>query len=198
MADPMIRNVLNNFQENPKQAQEDMKDPSVVRGARLHDQRRTLAFRTPCNRARSLPSRGVAQRAVHCSSSLSLSGVCMVRWGAGREAEQAHCGGCAQDWLSLPRNTASGVPTKFVRAREISPPFAPIPLACCEGEREQPPVYPPAESAVHRKPPPGTPSRQVKPCQPRALAVSRAVLPYLGTPISHDPSSTTRCNNPMI
>ena len=31
MADPMIRNVLNNFQENPKQAQEDMKDPSVVR-----------------------------------------------------------------------------------------------------------------------------------------------------------------------
>jgi hypothetical protein len=102
MADPMIRNVLNNFQENPKQAQEDMKDPSVVRGARLHDQRRTLAFRTPCNRARSLPSRGVAQRAVHCSSSLSLSGVCMVRWGAGREAEQAHCGGCAQDWLSLP------------------------------------------------------------------------------------------------
>ena len=31
MADPMIRNVLNNFQENPKQAQEDMKDPTVVR-----------------------------------------------------------------------------------------------------------------------------------------------------------------------
>ena len=60
MADPMIRNVLNNFQENPKQAQEDMKDPSVVRGARLHDQQRTLAFRKPCNRARSLPSRGVA------------------------------------------------------------------------------------------------------------------------------------------
>lgn len=31
MADPMIRNVLNNFQENPKQAQEDMKDPTIVR-----------------------------------------------------------------------------------------------------------------------------------------------------------------------
>jgi hypothetical protein len=31
LADPMIRNVLNNFQENPKQAQEDMKDPGVVR-----------------------------------------------------------------------------------------------------------------------------------------------------------------------
>ena len=30
MADPMIRNVLNNFQEDPQQAQKDMQDPSVA------------------------------------------------------------------------------------------------------------------------------------------------------------------------
>ena len=39
LADPMIRNVLNNFQENPKQAQEDMKDPGVVRSQALQANR---------------------------------------------------------------------------------------------------------------------------------------------------------------
>jgi hypothetical protein len=80
MADPMIRNVLNNFQENPKQAQEDMKDPSVVR-----TQLPLRPNRPQLRLILSLLQRLVTQ---------------LLLVGTGREVEQADRGGCPKDRLS--------------------------------------------------------------------------------------------------